>query len=51
MANVQVITNYFPAIDPSKTSTLVTDKCEIPKHFKALEIKHCWSIKEPSVFG
>ena len=31
--NVQVLTECFPSIDPANTSTLLSDKHEIPKHF------------------
>jgi hypothetical protein len=35
--NNQVITKCLPSVDPSNTSTLLTDNREIPKHFKAFE--------------
>jgi len=34
-----VITKCFPSIDPSNISTLLTGRCEIPKHLKAFETK------------
>jgi len=46
--NVQVITKCFPSFDPSNTSTLLTDNCEIPKHFKGFETKLFLSTKAPS---
>ena len=49
--NVQVITKCFPSIDPSNTSTLLTERREIPKHFKALKSKLLPSTAEPSFFN
>jgi len=46
--NVQVITKCFASIDPSNTSTLLTDKHEIPKHFEASETRLVLSTEEPS---
>ena len=34
-----VITKCFPSIDSYNTSTLLTDRCEIPIYFKAFETK------------
>ena len=48
--NVQVIIECFPSIDPSNTSTLLTERFEIPKHFKAYKTNHFPSIKMPSIF-
>jgi len=49
--NVQVMTKCFLSIDPSNTSTLPTDKREIPKHLKAFKTNcyrqlksHPWAI-------
>jgi len=49
--NVQVITKCFPSIDPSNTSTLLTERREIPKHCKAFETKLFPSTKGPSSFN
>jgi hypothetical protein len=51
MVNVQVITKCFPSIDPSNTSTLLTDNRKIPKHFKAFKTKLFPSTKEQSCLG
>jgi len=49
--NVQVITKCFPSIDHSNTSTLLTDKCEIPKHLKPSQTQLLLSTEEPSFFN
>jgi len=49
--NVQGITKYFPAIDPSDTSTFLTDQCQIPIHFKGSKTQLLLSIEEPSFFN
>jgi len=49
--NVQVMTKLFPSIDPSNTSTLLTERREIPKHFKAFKTKLLPSTEEPSFFN
>jgi len=46
--NVQVITKSSPSIDTSNTSTLQTDKREIPKHFKVFKTELFLSTGEPS---
>jgi len=48
MVNEQVITTIFPFIDPSNTFTLLTERCEIPNHFKAFKTKLFPSTEEPS---
>jgi len=51
MVNVQVITKCFPFINPSNTSTLLTERRNIPKHFKAFKTKLYPSTKTPSFLG
>jgi hypothetical protein len=51
MVNEQVITKCLPSIDPSNTSTLLTDNGEIPEHFKAFKTKRFPSTKAPSCIG
>jgi len=46
--SIQIITNWFPSIDPSNTSTLLTDKCDIPKHRTAFKRKLLSSTEQPS---
>jgi hypothetical protein len=41
----------LPSIDPSNTSTLLTDNREIPKHFKAFKTKLFPSTKAPYCLG
>jgi len=48
MVNVQIITKCFTSIDPSNTFTLLTERPEMPKHFKAFETKLFPLTKEPS---
>jgi len=48
---VQVITQCFPPIDPSNTSTTLTDTREIPEHFKPFEAKLLLSTEDPSLFN
>jgi len=48
--NVQVITKCFPFLDLSNTSTLLTDKREIPKHVKQFGTTLLLSTEEPSLF-
>jgi hypothetical protein len=49
--NVQDITKCFLSIDPSDTSTLLTDPREIPKHFKACKTTLFPSTKAPFCVG
>jgi len=49
--NVQVITTCCPSIDPSNTSTLLTERREIPEHFKAFKTKLLPSTEEQSFFN
>jgi len=49
MVNLQVVTKCLPSIDTSNTSTLLTDKREIPKQFKVFDAKLLQSPEEPSI--
>jgi len=49
--NVQVLTQCVPPINPSNTSTLLTERREIPKDLKAFKTKHFLSTKAPSCLG
>jgi len=48
--NVQVITKCFPSTVPSNTSTLLSERHEIPKDFEAFETRVCPSANKPSCF-
>jgi len=51
MLNVQVITKCSLPIDPSNTSTLLTERPKITKHFTAFDTKLFTSTQEPSFFN
>jgi len=48
MVNVQGITKCYSSIDPSNTSTLLTERHENPKYFKALKKQLFLSFNELS---